>query len=225
MEINHIFVWILHHHPDQTRPMEILRKQVPWWGTKRITFLLLRRRLRAIWYCVRGFIESSKAWRGNARYLHSDRGVKYLTTFNHFRYNNQLSALRSDLRSCKRKAAWQQKQIAEHQRLLADQQKQTIEYASRLDEHDKKNEETLRKFQTILQELNKCRTELQYWRSKSPAATPATLCSECGVPSIMQQFNLEQVLYMFYVSLSNVILVKHFQSIIDNRHNLCFQHC
>lgn len=96
------------------------------------------------------------------------------------KYNDQLSALRSDLRSCKRKTALQQKQIAEQQKQLADQQKQTLEYANRLDDYDKKNEETSRKFQTLLQELNKCKTELQYWRSRSPAVPP--VCAECGVP-------------------------------------------
>lgn len=86
--------------------------------------------------------------------------------------------MRQDLRSCKRKTAEQQKQIAEQQRQLAEQQKQTLEYATRLDENDKKNEETSRKFGTLLQELNKCKTELQYWRSKSPAMPP--VCKGCG---------------------------------------------
>ncbi|XP_068631216.1 F-box only protein 28 [Battus philenor] len=94
------------------------------------------------------------------------------------KYNDQLSALRSDLRSCKRKTALQQKQIAEQQKQIAEQQKQTLEYANRLDDYDKKNEESSRKFQTFLQELNKCKTELQYWRSRSPAVPP--LCAECG---------------------------------------------
>nr|XP_004925207.2 F-box only protein 28 isoform X1 [Bombyx mori] len=94
------------------------------------------------------------------------------------KYNDQLSALRSDLRSCKRKTALQQKQIAEQQKQIAEQQKQTLEYANRLDDYDKKNEETSRKFQTLLQELNKCKTELQFWRSRSPAVPP--LCAECG---------------------------------------------
>lgn len=94
------------------------------------------------------------------------------------RYNSQLSLLRQDLRSCKRKTAEQQKQIAEQQKQLAEQQKQTLEYATRLDENDKKNEEISRKFSTLLQELNKCKTELQYWRSKSPATPP--VCSGCG---------------------------------------------
>ncbi|GBP62952.1 F-box only protein 28 [Eumeta japonica] len=94
------------------------------------------------------------------------------------KYNDQLSALRSDLRSCKRKTALQQKQIAEQQKQIAEQQKQTMDYTTRLDDYDKKNEETSRKFQTLLQELNKCKTELQYWRSRSPAMPP--LCVECG---------------------------------------------
>ncbi|XP_055840061.1 uncharacterized protein LOC129907741 isoform X2 [Episyrphus balteatus] len=92
-------------------------------------------------------------------------------------YNNQLSMLRSELRNCKRKSSEQGKQIAEQQKLLAEQQKQALEYANRLDENDKKNEEMSRKFSTLLQELNKCKTELQYWRSKSPA-TP--MCTSCG---------------------------------------------
>lgn len=94
------------------------------------------------------------------------------------RYNSQLSILRQDLRSCKRKTADQQKQICEQQKQLAEQQKQTLEYVTRLDEYDKKNEEMSRKFSTLLQELNKCKTELQYWRSKSPATPP--FCSGCG---------------------------------------------
>lgn len=87
------------------------------------------------------------------------------------RYNNQLTVLRSELRTCKRKATEQAKTITEQQKLLAEQQKQTLEFANRLDETDKKNDELSRKFSTVLQELNKCKTELQYWRSKSPATT------------------------------------------------------
>lgn len=112
------------------------------------------------------------------------------------RYNSQLSLMRRDLRGCKQK--------------IAEQQKQIVEYASRLDDNDKKSEETSRKFSTLLQvftkvlllqillffgdsnrdvfttgklfflfsqELNKCKTELQYWRSKSPAIP---VCGGCG---------------------------------------------
>ncbi|KAM7343950.1 F-box protein dampened [Cochliomyia hominivorax] len=97
-------------------------------------------------------------------------------------YNNQLSVLRNELRTCKRKSAEQGKQIAEQQKLLAEQRKQTLEYANRLDENDKKNEEMSRKFSTLLQELNKCKTELQYWRSKSPAIPTCTSCGQKVTP-------------------------------------------
>ncbi|XP_034178962.1 F-box protein dampened isoform X2 [Osmia lignaria lignaria] len=80
------------------------------------------------------------------------------------RYNSQLTLMRRDLRSCKSK--------------IAEQQKQIVEYATRLDENDKKNEETSRKFSTLLQELNKCKTELQYWRSKSPAIPVCVVCGQ-----------------------------------------------
>lgn len=53
------------------------------------------------------------------------------------RYNSQLSLMRRDLKSCKAK--------------IAEQQKQIVEYATRLDDNDKKNEETSRKFSTLLQ--------------------------------------------------------------------------
>ncbi|EDW60513.1 F-box only protein 28 [Drosophila virilis] len=106
-------------------------------------------------------------------------------------YNNQLSVLRTELRTCKRKAAEQSKQLAEQQNLLAEHQKQTLEYANRLDENDKKNEEMARKFSTLLQELNKCKTELQFWRSKSPAIS--SVCSSCNqkVAPVLQPEDLQ----------------------------------
>ncbi|XP_043286506.1 F-box only protein 28 isoform X2 [Venturia canescens] len=79
------------------------------------------------------------------------------------RYNTQLTLMRRDLKTCKTK--------------IFEQQKQIVEYANRFDDNDKKNEETSRKFSTLLQELNKCKTELQYWRSKSPAIP---VCGGCG---------------------------------------------
>ncbi|EDW74549.1 uncharacterized protein Dwil_GK21976, isoform B [Drosophila willistoni] len=93
-------------------------------------------------------------------------------------YSNQLAVLRKDLSSCKRKLGEQGRQLAEQQNLLTEQQKQTLEYANRLDENDKKNEEMARKFSTLLQELNKCKTELQFWRSKSPAIS--SVCNACN---------------------------------------------
>lgn len=61
--------------------------------------------------------------------------------------------------------------------MLAEQQKQTLDYANRLDENDKKSEEMSRKISTLLQELNKCKIELHYWRSKSPGVAG---CNNCG---------------------------------------------
>ncbi|XP_054257073.1 F-box only protein 28-like [Macrosteles quadrilineatus] len=86
------------------------------------------------------------------------------------RYNYQLSQMRKELRCCRGK--------------VTDHQKQILEYATRLDEYDKKTEETNRKFSTMLQELNKCKTELQYWRSKSPLSTT---CGACGTVSMPEQ--------------------------------------
>lgn len=87
--------------------------------------------------------------------------------------------LRTDLRFCKRKSTDQAKQITELQNMLAEQQKQTLEYANRLDENDKKSDEMSSKISTLLQELNKCKIELHYYRSKSPA-TPICVCNSCG---------------------------------------------
>lgn len=51
-----------------------------------------------------------------------------------------------------------------------------------------------------MQELNKCKTELQYWRSRSPAVPP--LCAECGAalrlspaPSLAQVRNAYLSIY------------------------------
>ncbi|KAH8384629.1 hypothetical protein KR093_003527 [Drosophila rubida] len=121
-------------------------------------------------------------------------------------YNNQLSVLRTELRTCKRKAGEQAKQLAEQQNLLAEHQKQTLEYASRLDENDKKNEEMARKFSTLLQELNKCKTELQFWRSKSPAIPP--VCSSCNqkLPQVLPPEDL-QALVNQGVDPENIIII------------------
>lgn len=85
------------------------------------------------------------------------------------RYNDQLVEVKRDLKSCKGK--------------MEAQSKQVLEYSSRLEEYDKKFEESSRKFQTLLTELNKCKTELQYWRSKSTSllSLPPT-CAQCEAP-------------------------------------------
>lgn len=78
------------------------------------------------------------------------------------RYSSQLTLMKRELKLCKVK--------------LGDQTKTVVDYATRLDEYDKKNEETSRKFSSVLQELNKCKTELQFFRSKFPF-NPDCTCS------------------------------------------------
>merc|ERR1719361_1898725 len=90
------------------------------------------------------------------------------------RYNDQLVEVKKELKVCKTK--------------MEAQTKQVHEYSSRLEEYDKKFEESSRKFQTLLTELNKCKTELQYWRSKSTTflALPST-CASCSAPLLPSQ--------------------------------------
>lgn len=84
------------------------------------------------------------------------------------RNNGQVNALKQELKVTKRKVFMQQKQINE--------------LKSRFEDYDKKFLSASRKLNAVLQELNHCKTELQYWRSKSPAAQ----CS-CGkVTPIME---------------------------------------
>jgi len=85
------------------------------------------------------------------------------------KYNDQLVEVKRELKGCKTK--------------MEAQTKQVHEYSSRLEEYDKKFEENSRKFQTMLTELNKCKTELQYWRSKSTTllSLPPT-CAQCEAP-------------------------------------------
>lgn len=75
------------------------------------------------------------------------------------RNNSQILLLKRDLRNSKKK--WSQ------------QQRQASNIRSRFDDYDKKFETTNRKMSAVLEELSKCKTELQYHRSKSPSnATP-----------------------------------------------------
>jgi len=78
------------------------------------------------------------------------------------KYNTQLDEVKRELKACKSKMDGQSKQVSE--------------YASRLDDYDKKFEENSRKFGTLLTELNKCKTELQYYRSRSHLLQ----CLNCG---------------------------------------------
>jgi F-box protein 28 len=90
------------------------------------------------------------------------------------RYNDQLVEVKKELKVCKSK--------------METQSKQVTEYSQRLEDYDKKFEESSRKFQTLLTELNKCKTELQYWRSKSTTllALPST-CASCSAPLLPSQ--------------------------------------
>jgi len=90
------------------------------------------------------------------------------------RYNDQLVEVKKELKVCKTK--------------METQTKQVTEYSQRLEDYDKKFEESSRKFQTLLTELNKCKTELQYWRSKSTTllALPST-CASCAAPLLPSQ--------------------------------------
>ncbi|XP_023222459.1 F-box only protein 28-like isoform X1 [Centruroides sculpturatus] len=77
------------------------------------------------------------------------------------RNNGQVLAVKQELKLTKRRVTSQQKQIKE--------------LKARFEDYDKKFQNTSRKLSAVLQDLSRCKTELQYWRSKSPAS----LCS-CG---------------------------------------------
>lgn len=62
-------------------------------------------------------------------------------------------------------------------RRVTNQQRHIVEMKARQDDYDQKLQTTSRKLNAVLQELNRCKTELQYWRSKSPAV-PACTCGK-----------------------------------------------
>lgn len=88
-----------------------------------------------------------------------------------------------DLRKQFRKTSTQvgnlQRELKQCKSQMAEQHKTLVEYSSRMDEYDKKNEETNRKFSTLLQELNKCKTEIQYLQSASSSSV-LSVCSSCN---------------------------------------------
>ncbi|KAL1431461.1 hypothetical protein MTO96_014191 [Rhipicephalus appendiculatus] len=53
-------------------------------------------------------------------------------------------------------------------RRVTNQQRHIVEMKARQDDYDQKLQTTSRKLNAVLQELNRCKTELQYWRSKVP---------------------------------------------------------
>ncbi|CAN7983350.1 unnamed protein product [Ixodes hexagonus] len=76
--------------------------------------------------------------------------------------SGQVLALRRELKLTRRRVASQQRHI--------------VELKARYDDYDQKLQTTSHKLNAVLQELSRCKTELQYWRSKSPAVSS---CS-CG---------------------------------------------
>lgn len=107
------------------------------------------------------------------------------------RYSSQLTLMKRELKLCKTK--------------LVDQQKTVLDYATRLDDYDKKNEETSRKFSNLLQEFNKCKTELQFLRSNFPFNPDCT----CGVNPTPQTL----VAYESPLSVPNFIQMMFFQDV------------
>lgn len=87
--------------------------------------------------------------------------------------------LRKQLRKTSTQAGNAQRELKQCKSQMAEQHKTLVEYSSRMDEYDKKNEETNRKFSTLLQELNKCKTEIQYLQSASSSST-LSVCSSCS---------------------------------------------
>ncbi|XP_077483661.1 F-box protein dampened [Amblyomma americanum] len=77
--------------------------------------------------------------------------------------SGQVLALRRELKLTRRRVTSQQRHI--------------VEMKARQDDYDQKLQTTSRKLNAVLQELNRCKTELQYWRSKSPAV-PACTCGK-----------------------------------------------
>lgn len=85
--------------------------------------------------------------------------------------SGQVLALRRELKLTRRRVASQQRHIAE--------------LKARYDDYDQKLQTTSHKLNAVLQELSRCKTELQYWRSKSPAVSS---CS-CGktTPTLLHE--------------------------------------
>ncbi|XP_050431925.1 F-box only protein 28-like [Adelges cooleyi] len=90
--------------------------------------------------------------------------------------------LRKQLRKTTTHVGKLQRELKQCKSQIADQHKTLVEYSNRMDEYDKKNEETNRKFSTLLQELNKCKTEIQYLQSAS-SSSAMSVCLTCNTTS------------------------------------------
>lgn len=87
-------------------------------------------------------------------------------------------------------------------RRVSSQQRHILELKARYDDYDQKLQNTSRKLNAVLQELSRCKTELQYWRSKSPAVsscscgktTPTLVHEPSSLPNFADSFTLDQML-------------------------------
>jgi F-box protein 28 len=97
--------------------------------------------------------------------------------------------LRKQLRKTSTQVGNLQRELKQCKSQMAEQHKTLVEYSNRMDEYDKKNEETNRKFSTLLQELNKCKTEIQYLQSASTSSA-ISVCSSCNTPTTASDLSL-----------------------------------
>ncbi|KAF0297680.1 F-box only protein 28 [Amphibalanus amphitrite] len=89
--------------------------------------------------------------------------------------SKQLKKSTAQLTTVKKEMRGYKTRVDEQARIIED-------YKARLEDHDKKFDESARKMTTILQELNECKTELQYWRSRS--AAPGSECCAAAAAAL-----------------------------------------
>ncbi|XP_076356326.1 F-box protein dampened isoform X2 [Tachypleus tridentatus] len=93
----------------------------------------------------------------------------------HPSFKKRLRKLRENMKKNNGQVLTLKRDLKQTRQNVSKQQKQLQEFKAQLDDYNHKFHTTSRKLNAVLQELNRCKTELQYWRSKSPAAQ----CS-CG---------------------------------------------
>lgn len=81
----------------------------------------------------------------------------------------QLMKLHSNTKRNNKQALLLKKKLRIAQQRMTKQQKQMIELKIRLERYDAKLQDMSHKLNSVVQELGYCKTELQFWRSKSPA--------------------------------------------------------
>lgn len=103
--------------------------------------------------------------------------VRSSTTF-----KKKLNLYHQRMKRYERKQSSVQREVKCFRARFGDHEKQMKELSNRLEECNRKADESSRKFNAVLQELNKCKTELQYWRSKSPANQMCCMCAKTMQP-------------------------------------------